>query len=91
MAADKEADLIEAMEELVKEGQKLSYEVVLPAYKDEECARYERENDRKLNNEAFTEAIRGLFRVLKSWEDDDEKEFGKLAKRKSKKSKNKRK
>ncbi|KAI9766216.1 MAG: hypothetical protein M1839_005006 [Geoglossum umbratile] len=50
----------------------LRFEVVLPAYDDAACARFEREKDRARNNEAFTDAIRGLFRVLKSWEGEDD-------------------
>lgn len=45
----------------------LSYDVILPMYSDHRCARFETEEDKRYNNEALTEAIHGLFSILRSW------------------------
>jgi hypothetical protein len=48
----------------------IDYHVILPTYSDKRCAKFETAKDRNLNNEAFTEAFHGLFRILHSWEQD---------------------
>ncbi|EON63416.1 hypothetical protein W97_02643 [Coniosporium apollinis CBS 100218] len=45
----------------------LEYDVILPAYSDEQCAKFESEKDEKANNEAFTNAIKRLFETLHLW------------------------
>ncbi|KAH9900487.1 hypothetical protein F4778DRAFT_145031 [Xylariomycetidae sp. FL2044] len=47
------------------------YIIVLPAYADDQRCRFERENDRQANDEAFTAAIHSLFHLLKSWDAND--------------------
>ncbi|KAK5989694.1 hypothetical protein PT974_07950 [Cladobotryum mycophilum] len=42
-------------------------EIVLPEYSDEARGRFEREPDRQANNEVFSAAIHGLFRILNAW------------------------
>ncbi|KAJ9668200.1 hypothetical protein H2201_001629 [Coniosporium apollinis] len=46
----------------------LEFDVILPAYSDDLCAKFESEKDKKANNEAFTNAIKRLFETLHSWE-----------------------
>ncbi|KAI0012088.1 hypothetical protein F4779DRAFT_626190 [Xylariaceae sp. FL0662B] len=46
----------------------VNYLIVLPAYTDQERCRFEREDDRRANDEAFTAAIYRLFHILKSWD-----------------------
>lgn len=46
----------------------LAYEVVLPAYSEDHCAKFETQKDREDNSRAFTHAMHSLFLVLKSWE-----------------------
>jgi hypothetical protein len=48
----------------------IDYNVILPSYSDKRCASYERAKDKDLNNEAFTEAVHALFRILHSWEQE---------------------
>ncbi|KAI9742772.1 MAG: hypothetical protein M1818_003501 [Claussenomyces sp. TS43310] len=47
----------------------LTYETVLPRYDDEASGRFENAGDKEANDLAFSEAIHGLFAVLKSWEE----------------------
>ena len=47
----------------------LTYNVVLPVYDDDACARSETEAEKRANDEVFTRAIQNLFSILKSWED----------------------
>ena len=51
-----------------------SYDVVLRAYNDNRCAKYETQTDMDSNNRAFTDAFNSLFQFLKRWEavDGDE-------------------
>ncbi len=49
----------------------LSYQIVLPAYEDFACAKYENNKDKEVNNREFTSAIQRLFRLLKFWEQGD--------------------
>ena len=51
----------------------LTYRIVLPTYDDDACAKFENEVDKRFNNVFFTEAIHGLFRLLKSWEEESGK------------------
>ncbi|KAI0836210.1 hypothetical protein F5Y06DRAFT_274525 [Hypoxylon sp. FL0890] len=51
-------------------SRQIEYKIVLPAYSDGDRGRFERENDRRANNEAFTAAIHDLFHILKSWDVD---------------------
>ncbi|KFY14989.1 hypothetical protein V492_02294 [Pseudogymnoascus sp. VKM F-4246] len=53
----------------------VKYRVVLPEYDDAACAVVETDEDKKANDTAFTTAITELFRILKGWEDEDEKEL----------------
>ena len=46
----------------------LAYDVVLPAYGENECAKFETQKDRGNNSRAFTHAMHSLFQILKSWE-----------------------
>lgn len=46
----------------------LQYEIVLPTYGEARCAKFETDDEKRLNNECFTDAIHALFRVMKSWE-----------------------
>lgn len=48
----------------------IQYQVVLPAYPDHHCAKFETEEDQEGNSQAFTYAIHVLFRFLKSLEDN---------------------
>ncbi|KAI0482054.1 hypothetical protein GGR56DRAFT_618282 [Xylariaceae sp. FL0804] len=47
----------------------IDFVVVLPAYDDAACARFETDEDRRINNTAFSEALGHLFKVLSSCED----------------------
>jgi hypothetical protein len=49
---------------------KIGFKPLLPAYSDEACARDESQEDRDANDEAFSEGIRHLFAVLRTWEDE---------------------
>lgn len=44
----------------------LSYDVVLPAYSDHQCATFETNLDKQRNNEALTDAVHSLFSILHS-------------------------
>ncbi|KAI1163347.1 hypothetical protein F5B18DRAFT_619913 [Nemania serpens] len=46
----------------------IKYLIVLPTYGDEERCRFEREDDRRANDEAFTVAIHRLFHLLQFWD-----------------------
>lgn len=46
----------------------LHYDAILPSYSDHQCARFETDRDKRLNNEALTAAIHELFSLLYSWE-----------------------
>ncbi|KAL8965841.1 MAG: hypothetical protein Q9183_003664 [Haloplaca sp. 2 TL-2023] len=46
----------------------LIYDVVLPAYEDHRCAKFETAEEMDANNEAFTCAIQTLFDILKTWD-----------------------
>ncbi|KAL8641110.1 MAG: hypothetical protein Q9226_008672 [Calogaya cf. arnoldii] len=46
----------------------LSYAVVLPTYTDNDCAKFEREEDQTRNNQAFTDAVYVLFQILHAWD-----------------------
>ncbi|PVH73243.1 hypothetical protein DL98DRAFT_659563 [Cadophora sp. DSE1049] len=48
----------------------IKYQVVLPSYSRRDYARFETEKDEAANNAAFSEAIHGLFGILKSWEEE---------------------
>ncbi|KAL9034843.1 MAG: hypothetical protein Q9214_006859 [Letrouitia sp. 1 TL-2023] len=45
----------------------IEYEIILPEYDDEHCAKYETEEDMEQNNITFTHAISSLFDLLESW------------------------
>lgn len=47
----------------------LSYNAILPAYSDHQCARFETDGDKQQNNQALTDAIRSLLSLLHSWDD----------------------
>ncbi|KAK5138499.1 hypothetical protein LTR08_000085 [Meristemomyces frigidus] len=47
----------------------IGFTVVLPAYSDAACACYEKDSDKQLNNEVFSEAIARLFKALEACED----------------------
>ncbi|KAL9030616.1 MAG: hypothetical protein Q9196_001283 [Gyalolechia fulgens] len=42
----------------------LTYDVVLPTYTDNQCAKFETAEDMQRNNEAFTHAMHNLFQLL---------------------------
>ena len=42
----------------------IDFTVVLPTYDDDACARFEREHERSINNNAFTAAMQHLFTAL---------------------------
>lgn len=44
---------------------------MLPAYSDDRCAKFENEKEKKANNEAFTDALIGLFQILHYWENSN--------------------
>lgn len=46
----------------------LSYDVVLPAYSERQCARFETGQDKQRNNETLTDAVHSLFSLLHSWD-----------------------
>jgi hypothetical protein len=46
----------------------INYIIELPAYSDSARCQFEFEEDRQVNNEAFTAALRDLFLLLKSWD-----------------------
>lgn len=48
----------------------LRYEVVLPNYTDNGCAKFETKEDMQRNDQAFTHAIHALLRFLRIWQDD---------------------
>lgn len=48
----------------------LSYDVVLPAYSDRQCARFETDRDKRRNNESLTDAVHSLFSLLHSWDEE---------------------
>lgn len=47
---------------------KVEYIVILPPYSEEDRCRFEREIDREENDKVFTQAIHGLFHILKLWD-----------------------
>lgn len=64
---------LELFRDIVQHGRrqyvkKLKYFIILPAYSEAARARFEREEDRRANNDVFTIAIHRLFHILKSWD-----------------------
>ncbi|OWP00746.1 hypothetical protein B2J93_8437 [Marssonina coronariae] len=53
---------------------RLEYAIILPTYSENACGRFESRKDRNRNDEFFTDAIHGLFKILKSWETESETE-----------------
>lgn len=51
---------------------RLSYEVVLPTYSENACAKFETQKDQENNDIAFTDAIVSLFKCIKSWDMDED-------------------
>ncbi|KAF8462277.1 hypothetical protein BDZ91DRAFT_784541 [Kalaharituber pfeilii] len=51
--------------------QRIYFEVILPTYSVQACGKFERARDRRANNEAFTDAIRRLFGILRFWDVGD--------------------
>lgn len=47
---------------------RLEYHIILPTYSEHACARFERKTDQNLNDGVFTDAIHGLFWIMKGWE-----------------------
>lgn len=47
---------------------RLTYEVVLPTYSEHACAKFETRKEQDRNNAVLSEAIHGLFEILKTWE-----------------------
>jgi hypothetical protein len=48
----------------------LSYKVLLPEYSEDACGRVESDDEKRLNDESFTQGICNLFSILKMWESD---------------------
>ena len=48
----------------------LSYEILLPEYSEEACGRVESDDEKRVNDESFTQGIRNLFSILKVWESE---------------------
>jgi hypothetical protein len=48
--------------------QALKYDIILPEYPTWKYKKFERDEDKKANNEAFTAAIVDLFAILNHWE-----------------------
>ena len=48
----------------------MRFKVILPAYSDEVCGRYEMQSEKRSNNETFTRSIQRLFIMLSSWHDE---------------------
>jgi len=57
--------------ELITRGERraalgsVSFEIVLPTYSNKACSRFERSKNKRLGDEAFTDAIYDLFSILK--------------------------
>ncbi|KAF7536174.1 hypothetical protein G7Z17_g13089 [Cylindrodendrum hubeiense] len=47
----------------------IRFVIILPGYPAEARGRFEREADREANDKAFTDAVNGLFRILRSWDE----------------------
>ncbi|KAL8782082.1 MAG: hypothetical protein Q9213_005723 [Squamulea squamosa] len=45
----------------------IGYEIILPMYDDEHCAKYETEEEMEQNDFTFTNAISSFFELLESW------------------------
>ncbi|KAI1078123.1 hypothetical protein F5B20DRAFT_549409 [Whalleya microplaca] len=64
---------LDRFQEIVHYGRRryvnvINYQIILPAYGDDVRCRFERENDRRANDEVFTTAIHRLFHSLKTWD-----------------------
>ncbi|KAL9605308.1 MAG: hypothetical protein Q9179_001482 [Wetmoreana sp. 5 TL-2023] len=46
----------------------LAYDIVLPTYTDNRCAKFEAREDMERNNQSFTYAVYALFQFLNTWE-----------------------
>lgn len=51
---------------------RLELNVILPTYTDKACAKYETEKDKQSNNRVFTNAIKDLLALLRSWHDESQ-------------------
>lgn len=49
----------------------LHYTIVLPTYEKAKRAKFETPDDQRVNNECFSDAIHGLFRLIKLWENPE--------------------
>ncbi len=49
---------------------RLELNVVLPTYTDRACTKFETENDKQSNNQVFTEAVKDVLALLRSWHDE---------------------
>ncbi|KAH7158098.1 hypothetical protein B0J13DRAFT_581985 [Dactylonectria estremocensis] len=47
----------------------IRFVIILPGYPAEARGRFERKEERDANDKAFTDAVNGLFRILKSWDE----------------------
>ncbi|PGH11201.1 hypothetical protein AJ79_05043 [Helicocarpus griseus UAMH5409] len=54
------------------------YCIVLPAYNDEACGKYENENEKEANSQVFSEALYALFKVLKALDDEKVRSGGEM-------------
>lgn len=52
---------------------RLEYEIVLPSYPRKQRLAFETREEGRRNDEAFTEGICALWRVLKGWEEEEER------------------
>lgn len=48
----------------------LSYDVILPAYTDRQCAKFETNRDKQQNDQVQTDAVHTLYALLHSWDNE---------------------
>ena len=49
---------------------RINFDIILPTYTDMACTKFETEQDRQTNSQVFTQAIKGLLALIRSWHDD---------------------
>ncbi len=68
---------IEAFSQIVvnhrrKQLRRLELNVILPTYTEQACAKFETEKDKQSNNQVFTNAIKDVLALLRSWHDESQ-------------------